>query len=340
MPQSMTALAADGYGTASRLELRSVPVPPVGAGQLLVRVAASSANPADLRVLDGELAALSPLTFPHIAGSDMAGTVVAVGDGVTRFSTGDRVFGTGLPRSTPLPLAQMTAEPASFTTGTVAEFAVFEAATPAIAALPDDLDWARAAALPTTGLTALAVLRAADLAKDRPAVVLGAAGGVGSILVPLLASRGADVIAVASAQDVEYLRALGAAQVVDRHAISVPDWLREAFPDGVETLINLALAGDALSGLAPTVAAGGQVISITFPPPDPEVLAQRGASVSSVMQCARPGDLDHLARLAASGELPVSIAARYLLADARSAYLDLGRVHAQGKLVIEQAGQS
>ncbi|WP_285779073.1 hypothetical protein [Microtetraspora sp. NBRC 13810] len=112
-------------------------------------------------------------------GSDFAGTVTGVGPDVTRFARGDEVFGVGLPRATPA-IAAMLSTPPSLTTGAMADFAVFEADTPAITRRPDGLTADHAASLPIPGLTAQAVMRAGRFEAGERVLVTGAAGGVGA----------------------------------------------------------------------------------------------------------------------------------------------------------------
>ena len=131
----MRAVVARRYGPPEVLDLADLPVPRPGAGRIQVRIRAAAINPADLRTLSGVLSELAPLTFPHVPGSDFAGTVTEVGARVTRFAPGDEIFGTGLPRAT-VAMAEMFSTPPSLTTGAMAEYAVFDADTPALARRP------------------------------------------------------------------------------------------------------------------------------------------------------------------------------------------------------------
>ena len=119
MDGMMKAVVARDYGPPEVLAVAEVPIPRPGPGQIQVRLAAAALNPADLRSLSGVLAELAPLTFPHVPGSDFAGTVTETGLGVDRFAVGDEVFGTALPRAT-VQMASMFATPPSLTTGDVA----------------------------------------------------------------------------------------------------------------------------------------------------------------------------------------------------------------------------
>ncbi|MEU4245013.1 alcohol dehydrogenase catalytic domain-containing protein [Actinoplanes sp. NPDC026619] len=121
------------------------------------------------------------MPFPHVLGNDFAGTVTEVGDGVTAYAIGDEVFGHEVPRAMGgmLPIARP-----SLTTGTLAEFAVFEADTPFVARRPPELDVVVAAALPTVGLTANAIVATAKIRAGEKVLVIGATGGLYSITFP------------------------------------------------------------------------------------------------------------------------------------------------------------
>jgi NADPH:quinone reductase-like Zn-dependent oxidoreductase len=262
---TMRAVVADDYGPPENLAVREVPVPRPGPGQVQVRVRASALNPGELRMLAGGLGEAAALSFPHVVGGDFAGTVTEAGPGVTRFSAGDEVFGLALPRAV-ADLAAQVASPPSLTTGTFAEYAVFDAGTPGLAIRPAGLPAEHASALPTAGLTALPLLRAARLQRGDIILVAGATGGVGSMLVPMLAAAGAHVIATASAADAGYVRGLGANETVDYRAGDTAGEVLHRHPAGVDAVINLALRGDALASAARTIRPGGRLLTIVFPP--------------------------------------------------------------------------
>ncbi|NUP65801.1 MAG: alcohol dehydrogenase catalytic domain-containing protein, partial [Nonomuraea sp.] len=150
----MRALVARGYGGVEVLEVADVPLPEPGTGQILVRISAAGLNPADMRLVSGVFRDAVPLTFPHVPGNDFAGTVTAAGPGAERFSPGDEIFGLGQPRAA-AGMASTVSEPPSFTTGTMAAYALFDAETPALAHRPAGLPAEHAAGLPTAALTAL-----------------------------------------------------------------------------------------------------------------------------------------------------------------------------------------
>ena len=330
----MKAVVARSYGGPEVLAVEEIPVPRPGPGQIQVRILATALNPADLRTLSGVLRDLTPLEFPYVPGSDFAGVVTEIGSGVTRYAVGEQVFGVALPRATGQ-MATMLSTPPSLTTGTMAEYAVFEADTPAIARRPEKLDAERAAALPIAGLTALALLHAeAYDPADRTALVLGAAGGVGGAVVPLLAAAGAHVIATAIAEDERYVRGLGAAEVIDYRAVDTVAEALRRHPDGVDTLVNLVLPGPDLVPASRVLRPGGRLLNAAFPSPEPTAFDGTDLTVETVYCAARPGNLEQLASYALDEVLPCTISRRYPLARAPQAYADLVDAHVRGKLVV------
>ncbi|WP_218920559.1 alcohol dehydrogenase catalytic domain-containing protein [Lentzea guizhouensis] len=156
----MKALTAVGYGPPERYVISNILVPEPGAGQIQVRITAASINHGDVVLPSGTYRDVTPLEFPHVPGNDFAGTVTEAGPGVTRFAVGDEVFGQAVPRV----LRTMAgATKPSLSTGSLAEYAVFEADTPLLTHRPPNVTPEQAAALATAGLTARALL----LTRDR-----------------------------------------------------------------------------------------------------------------------------------------------------------------------------
>ena len=161
---SMRAVRLHEYGPPSVLIVDDVDRPVPAAGEVLIRVHAAGVNPIDWKLRAGFLQQFMPVTLPHIPGLDVAGTVEALGDGVTEFAVGERVFGRG--------------------TGTYAEFAV--APTTTIAQIPDGVSFEQAAPLHVGGETAwVALFDDARLEASQRLLVQGGAGGVGAIAVQL-----------------------------------------------------------------------------------------------------------------------------------------------------------
>ncbi|MER7276607.1 NADP-dependent oxidoreductase [Dactylosporangium sp. NPDC000244] len=312
---SMLALVARGYGPPEEYEIAEVPVPEPGPGQIRVRVAAMSVNPADVRLPAGDFRGAVDLPFPHIPGNDFAGTVDALGPGVERWAPGDEIFGFATPRA----LRHMGSS--SLSTGALAQYAVFEAETPFLAHRPAGLDVAQAAALPTVGLTARALLASAGLTPGERVLVVGATGGVGTTVLPMLAAAGAHVIATARDGDAGLVRSLGAAEVT----------AYDDYPAGVDLALNLVVAGDRLAPVAAAVRPGGRLLTITFPPPP----AFDGIDVRLVLDMeARHGGMAEVAADAVAGRLRARIDREYAFADAAEALAHFARWHKTGKLVV------
>src|SRR6185437_563673 len=155
---TMQAVRFDEYGPVDVLDVRDVPVPEPGAGQVLVRVRAAGINPGEAKIRDGALHERWPATFPSGQGSDFAGVVERVGDGVTEVEPGAEVIGWVDTRSSQ------------------AEYVVADAAN--LAARPSGVPWEVAGAIPVAGFTAWAAVRAVGVKQGDTVVVSGAAGGV------------------------------------------------------------------------------------------------------------------------------------------------------------------
>ena len=317
---TMKAVLATEYGPPENYVVGDVPVPRPGPGQLLVRIAAASINPADVVLPGGAYRDVTPLEFPHVPGNDFAGTVVGTGAGVTAFRAGDEIFGQAVPR---VLRAMAGATRPSLSTGSLAEYAVFEADTPLLTHRPPSLSVADAAALATTGLTARALILTAQPKAGETALVVGATGGVGTALVPLLAAAGITVIATATDEDAGLLRDLGAADTIG---------YTDVYPDGVDAAFNLAVPGDRLATLAAAVRPGGQLLTITYPLPEQD---RHDIDLKFVLDLdGALGGMREVAEAAASGALPATISRRYTLDEGPRACVDFVREHTTGKLVV------
>ncbi|MFG1922767.1 NADP-dependent oxidoreductase [Cryptosporangium sp. NPDC048952] len=315
----MKAVAAIAYGAPENYVVTDVPTPEAGPGQIQVRIAAASINPADVRLPSGDFRDVIPLVFPHVVGNDFAGTVTAVGAGVTAYRVGDEVFGQSVPRA--LRVMASATRP-SLGTGALAEYGVFEADTPLIAHRPAALPVDQAAAVPTVGLTVLALMGTAAVQPGETALVVGATGGVGTALLPVLARAGARVIATTTPADAELLEKLGAGTT-----IGYGD-----YPSDVDIAFNLTLPGDQLDGIARALRPGGRLLTITAP-----VAGELRDDIDArfVLDLdATHGGMREVAELLVAGELPVTIGRRYTFEDAPQACVDFARRHTTGKLIV------
>ncbi|MET8001619.1 NADP-dependent oxidoreductase [Nonomuraea glycinis] len=320
----MKAVVVNGYGPPEQFVVADIPVPRPGPGQIQVRISAAALNPTDIRLAGGAFHAQAPLAFPYVPGNDFAGTVTEVGPGVTAFQVGDEIFGEAVPRA-----LRAIASPTrpSLGTGSLAEYAVFEADTPLIAHRPPAVSAEDAAALATAGLTALSLAGVARLKPDETVLVVGASGGVGMAVVPLVAAAGARVIATGATADADVLRDLGADEVIG--------YDEAGYPGGVDAAFNLVLPGDRLAGLARAIRSGGRLLTITYPAPSQESIGRDDVDLRYVLDLdATYGGMREVGELAADGRLPATIGGRHTLDQGVQACVDFVREHTTGKIVV------
>jgi NADPH:quinone reductase-like Zn-dependent oxidoreductase len=213
----MKAVRFDQYGPVGVLDVREVPTPEPGQGQVLVQVKAAGINPGEAKIREGGLHERWPATFPSGQGSDFAGVVERVGPGVGTVGVGDDVIGWVDTRSSQ------------------AEYVVAEERN--LAAKPSGLPWEVAGAIPVAGFTAWAMVRAVDLNPGDTVLVAGAAGGVGSIAVQLAKRKGATVIGLAGPSNHDWLKRHGVIPVT--YGEGAADRIRAAAaPASVDALLD------------------------------------------------------------------------------------------------------
>ncbi|MEV5183961.1 NADP-dependent oxidoreductase [Streptomyces werraensis] len=309
----MKAVRFHEYGDPSVLRYEDVEQPVPGAGEIRVRVAATSFNPVDGNIRGGFMQGPIPVTLPHTPGIDVAGTVDALGEGVDGIAVDDDVVGF-LPMDGNGAAAQYVLAPA-------------DVLVPA----PKSVPLADAAALPLVGLTAYqALFDHGKLTAGQRVLINGAGGAVGGYAVQLAKNAGAHVIATAGPRSSEAVTSAGADEVIDHTATDVT----AAVTEPVDLALNLApVAPDELASLVTLVRPGGVVVNTTvwMPAPSDEERDVRGIDLFV------RSDADQLAQLVAlidRGELRVDVAERVPLAElpALHARASEGAVH--GKVIV------
>ena len=304
------AVRLDSFGGPEVLDIREVPAPQAGPGQVRVRVTAAGLNPMDwFMTSNAQTATRFGLSLPSGFGTDYAGVVDQVGDGVTGFAAGDRVFGGALSRA-------------------VADYVVIDVAG-AIAAggdahhTPDGVDDRTAAVLAIGGCTAAAALAVVKPGPGDTLLIGGAGGGVGVFAVQLARLAGARVIGTGSATSADALRALGAEPVA--YGDGLAGRVRALAPAGVTAAIDLY--GTETAQAARELGVPDERITTIAAQVD-GITPANGAN-------AAPGAIEEIARLVAAGQLRVPIAARFPVEQIRAAVeLQAGR-HVHGKVVID-----
>jgi NADPH:quinone reductase-like Zn-dependent oxidoreductase len=301
------AVRFDRYGGPEVLQVVEVPRPVPGRGQVLVRVKAAGINPGESSIRQGLMHERWPASFPSGEGSDLAGVIEELGEGVTGFQVGDEVIG-------------FTNDRASH-----AELVVVDAGH--LTPRPPGVPWEVAGSLFVAGATAVAAVRAVNLAPGDTVAVSGAAGGVGSIAVQLARRAEARVIGLASEPNHRWLRAHGVIPLT--YGEGVAQQIEQAAEGGLNAFIDTF--GGGYVELALQLGVLPQRIDTTI---DFEAVEKHGVKAEGSAAAADAQTLAELARLIDAGKLEVPIARAYPLDQVQDAYRELERRHTRGKIVL------
>jgi NADPH:quinone reductase-like Zn-dependent oxidoreductase len=304
------AVIYEKFGGPEVLELREVPEPHAGTGEVRVRVAAIGLNPMDSGIASmPELAAMFGVSVPSGFGYDFAGVIDEVGAGVDSLAVGDRIFGGAMAKA-------------------AADFLVLKSpASPPDAAFhtPEAVSDEVASTLPVASLTAAAALSAIGLRSGDTVLIGGAAGGVGVFAVQLAKLAGARVLGTASVSTFEFLRQLGAEPV--EYGPGLADRVRALVPGGVTAATDLFGTETAEAALALGIPAE-RISTIAAGPTPPGGVRPTGGAE------ADPADMERITDAILAGKLTVPIAAIFPIEQTRDAVtLQAGR-HVHGKIVI------
>jgi NADPH:quinone reductase-like Zn-dependent oxidoreductase len=312
----MQAIRVHRFGGLDSLVIEDVPRPAPGKGEVLLRVKAAGVGPWDALVRSGQ--SVLPQPLPLIPGSDVAGTVERVGRGVSHFRVGDALFG---------------ATNGQFTGG-YAQYAVASASK--LARMPPRLGFVEAAAVPVVACTAWQMVfehGGVDAAKR--VLVHGAAGNVGSCAVQLARRVAREVIATAYTNDLAYVQALGAHQVLDVQESRFEDAVA-----GIDVVLD-TVGGDSQERSFAVLKRGGVLVSVVSTP-DQQKAAQHGVRALFFLVDVSSRVLEQIASLIEAGELTTRVGDVLPLSDARIAHEMLaGKPHKPGKIVlrVDDAGR-
>ncbi|MHC9537418.1 NADP-dependent oxidoreductase [Dellaglioa sp. BT-FLS60] len=237
----MSAVVIDEFGGQDQLKQREVPMPEMTADQVIIKEKAAGINPIDWKTREGYLQPMLKWSFPIILGWDVAGVITEVGANVTDWKVGDDVF----------------ARPATTRFGTYAEYTAVDANL--LAPKPENISFEEAAAVPLAGLTAWqALFDHGHLQKGEKVFIHAGSGGVGSFAIQLAKSVGAYVITTTSSKNLDFVKGLGADQVIDYNQT-----------DFTEVLKDIDLVIDTIGGKAQEKSVGilkhgtGRLVAIT-----------------------------------------------------------------------------
>jgi NADPH:quinone reductase-like Zn-dependent oxidoreductase len=306
----MRAIVQTAVGGPEVLTVSEVPTPQPGPGQVLVKVKAAGINPVDVAVRAGYYPLLGEP--PFTIGWDIAGTVEALGDGVTAFQPGDAVFG----------MPYFPKQAAAY-----AEYAV--APADQLAAKPEAIDFDQAGGLPLAGLTAWqALVDAGEVKAGQRVLIHAGAGGVGHLAVQIAKAKGAYVIATASTEKLDFVRSLGADEVLDYTATDFAAAVRDI------DIVLEPIGGDHAAESLKTLRPGG-IIAALLTPSDAAKAEIDKSGVRFARIGVRPDGpaLGELAKLADAGKLKVHVAKTFALEQAGAAHIFLG-TKPIGKVVL------
>src|SRR6476619_2074199 len=309
----MRAVVAHEYGAPDVLKIEQVQRPEPNDDEVLVRVIASSVNPADPLTLSGKYAKEFGTHLPLIPGYDIAGVVEKTGANVTKLKVGDAVY--GYP---------------TFGGGWADYVAIKEWE---VAAKPKSLSFAEAAAVPMGALTAWqALVDVAKLQPEQTILIHGGSGGVGSFAVQIAKARGARVIATASTANQDLLKQLGADVAVDYTKTKFEDVAKD-----VDAVLD-PVGKETLARSYGVVKKGGIVMSLVARP-DPAEIKKRGIRGAGISVHPDSEDLAEIAQLIDAGKIKPVVTEVLPLSEAIAAQLQAETHHTRGKLVLRIADE-
>jgi NADPH2:quinone reductase len=299
------------------LRLVDLPTPVPGDDEVLIALAYTSVNPVDWKIREGQLKDRMPNVFPIVPGWDAAGTVETVGKHVLRFRGGERVFA-----YCRKPVIQW---------GTYAEYVTMDAAH--VAPMPNNLSFAQAAAIPLVGLTAWqSIFDCACLDRGQSVLIHAGAGGVGGMAIQLARHVGAKIYATASRRNHDYVRALGAAQVIDYTSENFVAAVKRLEPNGVDVVFD-TVGADAYRASFAALKRGGFIVSIREKPDD-ALNAQHGVRAGYVFVRPDGEQLGAIAYLLEEGAIQAPHIEEMRLEDAAAAQEKSRARHVRGKIVL------
>lgn len=305
MARTMKAVSISEYGDNTVVDYVDVPRPEPGAGEVRVAIRSAGVNPVDWKIRNGAGRRMG-MTLPIRLGSEIAGIVDAIGDGVDGLKPGDSVFG-------------------MVSSGGFAEYIVVRAAD--LVRKPHRLDFVQAAAVPLGALTAWqAMFDAGGLKAGDRILITGSSGGVGSLAVQLAKAKGAHVTAMASARNEAFVRGLGVDAFIDYTARPF-----EQVAHDMDVVFD-TVGGDTFERAYATLRAGGTLVTaVAFPTDD---RPRSDVNVERVYTRADPQALSLIRDLVDEGRLTPYVGTILPLASVKQALELSERGHARGKIVL------
>lgn len=308
----MKAIQMKSYGGADVLSYDDVPTPEPQADEVLVRIYAAPINPIDWKIREGYMQGWLQHQLPLIPGSEFSGVVAAVGADVSAFKAGDEIYGY-------CSLARC---------GAYAEFIAVKETE--IAAKPVNIDFNHAAAIPVGALTAWQAFAMAGLSAGQTVLIHAAAGGVGSLAVQIAKARGAHVIGTASARNAEFVKSLGADEVIDYTTTKFEEVVKD-----MDVVFDL-IGGETQARSFGVLKTGGWLISAVGPPSQEES-EKHGVKSAMIMVQPNAVEMKEMTALVEAGKLKTFVETVLPLSEARQAHELSQQGRTRGKIVLQVA---
>jgi NADPH:quinone reductase-like Zn-dependent oxidoreductase len=309
----MKAAQIKEYGSVENIEVVDIDVPVPDAGQVQVEVYAASLNPFDTSVREGHARQMAELTMPATLGGDIAGVVSALGEGVTAFKVGDKVYG--------------SSQALAGNSGALAEYSVTGADSLAIA--PLNVTMAEAAALPLVGVSALqAISEHLELASGKKLFIQGGSGGIGTVAIQIAKNLGAYVAASTKGAQVDYVKGFGADEVVNVDSQDYSTVLKDY--DAELVLVR----GEDWDKLLTVLKPGGVAVSLVGPA-DEALTSAHNVTVYAQGTNTNTTWLDQLRGLVEGGVVTPQVAHTYTLDQVQEAFATREGGGVSGKVVVQ-----
>lgn len=306
----MKAIQIHEFGGTEVLKYEEASKPSPAADEVLVKVFASGVNPIDCKIRGGLAKERFPVKLPLIPGWDFSGEIEEVGSEILNFRKGDEVYG----------------RPDPTKNGTYAEYVVVKANL--INEKPKSIDHEKAAGVPLAGLTAWqALFDHGELEANQKVLIHGASGGVGSFAVQFAKWKGAYVIGTSSTENIDFVKQLGADEVIDYKKEKFEDKLKN-----IDLVIDL-IGGDTQKRSLKVIKKGGRLIT-TVKPENQEAAKEKNIHLENFMAKSYPGELEQIKQLIDSGKVKPVITEIMPLKDAAKAQQLSEKGHMRGKIVL------
>lgn len=313
----MKAITINQFGDRDVLQLKDLPIPGVKEGDILIRIKAAGVNPVDWKIRKGLLKGRLPHEFPIILGWDAAGIVEKIGSKVTRFKEGDEVM-----TYARKPIIQG---------GTYAEFVSVPEEN--VAKKPKNLSFEEASVIPLSALTAYqSLFDALKLERGETILIHAGAGGVGGYAIQLAKKVGAYVMTTTRKQNHEYVKGLGADEVIDYEKKDFCDEILKKHPEGLDAVYDM-MGLEIQERSYQVLKAGGRLVTI-LAMQNKEAWEKKGYQVNYVFVAPNASQLEEIGSMAQSGDLKVHLTHRFKLEEAAKAQELSETGHVCGKIAL------